>query len=83
MKKYVKPELIYEEYELSRQIANCVWELKSIRTEVCGAVLEGVDEENAAYQTLFHQAPLCSFINDDVEAYCYQNSVGDYPLHAS
>lgn len=26
MKKYVKPELFYERYELSQHIADCAWE---------------------------------------------------------
>lgn len=27
MKKYVKPELFYEEFELTQHIADCAWEL--------------------------------------------------------
>ena len=28
MKKYVKPELFYEHFELSQHIADCTWELQ-------------------------------------------------------
>lgn len=36
MKKYVKPELFYERYELTEQIAACAWDLNSSDESVCG-----------------------------------------------
>ena len=36
MKKYVKPELFYEEFELSQQIADCTFDSKGTNTnETC------------------------------------------------
>ena len=35
MKKYVKPELFYERYELTEQIAACVWDLNQAQGS-CG-----------------------------------------------
>lgn len=35
MKKYVKPELFFERYELSRHVAACAWDLNLIEG-VCG-----------------------------------------------
>ena len=38
MKKYVKPELFYERYELSEHIADCLWEWQDYTAkEVCVA----------------------------------------------
>lgn len=37
MKKYVKPELFYERYELTEQIAACAWDLNSVEGS-CGYV---------------------------------------------
>ncbi|MBP3704935.1 MAG: hypothetical protein J6I98_05305 [Clostridia bacterium] len=37
MKKYVKPELFYERYELSQHIANCSWEL-NLEQGTCGYI---------------------------------------------
>ena len=33
MKKYVKPELFYEHYELSQHIADCAWELTTLKMD--------------------------------------------------
>lgn len=38
MKKYVKPELFYEEFELTQHIADCAWELTNSTKETCFAV---------------------------------------------
>ena len=35
MKKYVKPELFFERYELSQHIAACTWDLNSANEEIC------------------------------------------------
>lgn len=37
MKKYVKPELFYENYELSQHIAACHWDLNSADRGSCTA----------------------------------------------
>ena len=37
MKKYVKPELFYEHYELSQHIADCAWELTNSTKDTCSA----------------------------------------------
>lgn len=37
MKKYVKPELFYEHYELSQHIADCAWELTNSTEDTCSA----------------------------------------------
>lgn len=35
MKKYVKPELFFERYELSQHIANCTWDLNLANENDC------------------------------------------------
>ena len=40
MKKYVKPELFYEYYELSQHIADCAWELTSATKDTCSAAAD-------------------------------------------
>ena len=37
MKKYVKPELFYEKYELTQHIADCAWELTNSTKNTCSA----------------------------------------------
>ena len=37
MKKYVKPELFYERFELSQHIADCAWELTQGDENTCSA----------------------------------------------
>ncbi len=40
MKKYVKPELFYEKFELTQHIADCAWELNSAAKESCEALAD-------------------------------------------
>lgn len=40
MKKYVKPELFYERYELSQHIADCAFELNQGDVSTCSAVMD-------------------------------------------
>ncbi len=40
MKKYVKPELFYEQFELSQHIADCAWELTNSTKETCSALAD-------------------------------------------
>jgi len=40
MKKYVKPELFYERYELTEQIAACAWDMNS-QERACSATGSG------------------------------------------
>lgn len=42
MKKYVKPELFYEHYELSQHIADCAWELTTSGMSSCSAQADPV-----------------------------------------
>lgn len=66
MKKYVKPELFYEKFELSQHIAGtCAWVLNSAKGD-CKASCEGMDDG-----TLFSSEIGCYFDSEVVEDYCY------------
>lgn len=71
MKKYVKPELFYERYELSQHIADCQWEMNHATKESCVAL---PDQDPfflpLDWGTLFTEQPRCD--NVDWENYCYQ-----------
>lgn len=73
MKKYVKPELFYEHYELSQHIADCAWEMTYATKEVCVAKTDmavwGCED------TLFTEQPRCN--NKEWENYCYQPGAAD------
>lgn len=76
MKKYVKPELFYEHFELSQHIADCGWELKHAN----GACKAEPDENHwgpgalDSFGTLFTSALNCDNQTDGgYQDYCYEN----------
>lgn len=73
MKKYVKPELFYERYELSTHVAAC--NMESVST----------DENNCAKQwfegrgwnfpgSMFSDDVSCSYGIEFIQQYCYTNA---------
>lgn len=75
MKKYVKPELFYERYELSQHIADCAWELKdpndgSQTFAAVNSCLAYGDTALGLEGILFTEEKGCSETN--YEDYCYQ-----------
>ena len=85
MKKYVKPELFYERYELSQHIADCAWEMNQGSKENCNAspdleIFFWLTEEN----TLFTDTPRCNMIPGvHTEDYCYQSGADGMSTHNS
>lgn len=76
MKKYVKPELFYEHYELSQHIADCAWELQFAAKETCKAT---ADEDflpgfAGSDYFLFTESAACSLGPPVYEDFCYQNN---------
>ena len=76
MKKYVKPELFYEHFELSQHIADCAWEWANYTQEdICHA--EADPKYMPGFQgpdyNLFESYPVCTLTSDWYTAYCYQN----------
>lgn len=80
MKKYVKPELFYERYELSQHIADCQWEMALADENSCVA---NTDMGFWGYEdTLFTDTAGCN--NTKWENYCYQAGAdGDIKVFAS
>ncbi len=66
MKKYVKPELFYEHFELSQQIAACTFDGTGDGPFV------GIHPEFDVEMAVFTAKPPC---NDIFESGCYHNSV--------
>lgn len=76
MKKYVKPDLYYENFELSTHVAACAWDMTNSQSkESCSAQ---ADEEYLGFSdvSLFNNAQ-CDISEADYEDYCWTNgSVG-------
>lgn len=73
MKKYIKPELFYEHYELAQHIADCDWEMTSVDKNVC--VAYGDEDMVFAGERLFVTDDVCSITEGTLEEYCYQTGV--------
>ena len=74
-KKYVKPELFYEHYELSQHIADCTWEWVNLTSETtCHA---DPDPEKLFISgdeyRLFAVEGVCSLLSGQYSDYCYEN----------
>lgn len=74
MKKYVKPELVYESFELTQQIAACQFDLvaDSATDEMCQ--FKGVDALMGEI-TIF-KSDCTDATNNEwvVDSYCYHNA---------
>lgn len=73
MKKYVKPELIYERYELSQNIAACAWDMNNTQQEL--SCVGTADETIFGFPMtgkLFASDRGCMYdFYGGVEEYCY------------
>ena len=72
MKTYVKPELFYERYELSKHIAACAWDLNHDSKESCAA-LSDIEWGGDGTTTLFTVTATCEVDESRSEMYCYTN----------
>ena len=82
MKAYVKPELFYESFELSQNIAACGWDLQFENETSCYAVMDGdiTDSDNGVSGAIFPDM-VKLFVNEKCtvnEVYCYTNGSGDW-----
>ena len=69
MKKYVKPELFFESYELSQSIAACGWDLNYADPNSCTAT--GDSNHGIPGILIFTELAKCDNVP---EGYCYENS---------
>ena len=72
MKKYVKPELFFERYELNQHIASCGFDLNLPSEKVCGFI---GDKEAGLDYVIYTVKGICD--NTDIEGYCYQADGAD------
>lgn len=90
MKKYVKPELVYEKFELSQHIADCAWELTNFTKDTCSAEADP-DYLKPYYDLgykLFMSGPSCVLIpqsepNGNYSDYCYHDGAQGVNVFAS
>ena len=76
MKKYVKPELIFESFEMSQQIASCDFD-GDFNETACGFTGDNGFGETV---TIFSSKPTCDTMP---ESYCYHNSSGGFGIFNS
>lgn len=82
MKKYVKPELFYEHYELSQHIADCAWEMTSGNESSCYAQPDPA--KLPGHENLFMSTTSgCAFNETNYNAYCYHGGVNSVNTFAS
>lgn len=70
MKKYVKPELLYESFVLSEQIATCDFDSQNTSGDPNACKFTG-EAEAIPYGTYFTDANTSCL--DKLDAYCYHN----------
>lgn len=84
MKKYVKPELFYEYYELSQHIADCAWEI-TLAEAAC--IANGDKDKGLGGFTLFTTDLSCIFVpveyGGTYQAYCYHDGENGVNTFAS
>ena len=82
MKKYVKPALFYEKFELSKHIADCAWELTSANKESCSAEADPnflPDTPNLFVSGL----NTCVYNETNYQNFCYYDGVQGVNVFAS
>ena len=68
MKKYEKPQILIERFELSQNVAACDWDMNNASDKyTCFG--DGSDE---GYENLFvSENSLCDITEDIIQEYCY------------
>ena len=81
MKKYVKPEMFYERFELSQHIADCAWELTQGDKNTCAAKpdLNFGNGALAGLPPLFTDTKICTMTEENFDWYCYHNGAEGFP----
>ena len=74
MKQYVRPEVFFEHYELSQQVAACGWDLNQASAESCAAYYdENIKGQATSGPSIFNDRSYCG--TTDVEGICYTTAV--------
>ena len=72
MKKYVKPELFYERYELSEHIADCAWDYNGSTNEYTCIAEPDMEKIPFPFPLFSHAG--CMIAPGDVEDLCYHTA---------
>ncbi|MBR3997280.1 MAG: hypothetical protein IKI93_02930 [Clostridia bacterium] len=73
MKKYVKPELIFESFEMTQQVAACDFDHNNTLTD-SGCKFDGVDSDTGFGGTVFLNKENGCTVTD--QSYCYHTGSG-------
>lgn len=82
MKKYIKPEVFIEKYELNQHVADCAWELTNSTMDTCSAeadpdIIPGLPNLFVSFDNG------CVFTTDVYGDFCYQNGSESANVFAS
>ncbi|MGN1167717.1 MAG: hypothetical protein ACI4S2_14955 [Lachnospiraceae bacterium] len=81
MKKYVKPDLVYETYELSHNVANCSAALNHMEAET-NCYIDDVDGIDLGY-TVYTADVNCTYGSNIWEDYCKFTGTDDINIFTS
>lgn len=82
MKKYVKPELVYERFELTQHIADCAWELTNSTKYTCSAQADP-DFLPGLPNLFVAEVNGCQITSDAYQNYCYHDGANGVNVFAS
>lgn len=74
-KKYIKPELLFESFELSQQIAACAFDSGNTANDITCHFM-GYNELNGQQITIFLETTTAC--TTKAESYCYHNGTSGY-----
>lgn len=84
MKKYVKPELFYEQFELTQHIADCAWELTNATKDSCSAKADPVLLPGVSSNLFMDAVNGCDLIpGKNYQDYCYHDGAQGVNVFAS
>lgn len=72
MKKYIKPEIYFERFEMSQQIAACDYDSNNTSNDI-SCRFTGINKDFGVEMTIFQGQ--CDVF---AESYCYHGSSGGY-----
>lgn len=81
MKKYVKPDVFFESFELSQSIAVCGWDMNATDKNTCTAL--GDESQGNIPVKMFTETPRCDGDESAFEKYCYEPGSGANALFNS
>ncbi len=73
MKQYVKPDVYYEDFELSTHVATCAWNMSNQSDKYSCTAISDKDILGVEGVVLFTNSAGCELLEEDYEDYCYTN----------